>query len=252
MPPSPMSDRHRNLTDFLFVDIATVPQFPCLLDAPEQYQQLWQRKAEGLRRSPDDPVADYGRAALYAEFGKIVAVAAGYFWQDGGDTLLRISAFAGEEKRVLSALLVAMSKYGHKNPGYRICTYNGREFDCPFMARRLIIHSMPLPEVLDVAGARPWEIHQLDVMDLWRFGDRREYTPLDLLAYTLGVKLPESKLDGSQIAEAYYTRGELWDIARYCQHNALATAQVLRRYRNLAPLPPGQIGLVDPKIYEAK
>jgi len=240
------------LYDILFLDIETVSQYEHLEEAPALYQSLWERKAALFTTPPDSASSLYDRSAIYAEFGRVVCISLGYFHRktDVGETL-RVSAFVGDEKSVLKEFCNALEAFSALHERVYLCAHNGKEFDFPYIARRLLIHKMSLPLVLQVAGRKPWETGFLDTLDLWKFGDYKHYTSLELLSYTLGVSELMDGMDGSKVHQTYYDEKDLLKIATYCQHDTATCAQVYRRMRDKEIIAKENIIYADPLILDA-
>jgi uncharacterized protein YprB with RNaseH-like and TPR domain len=224
---------HLNFDQVLFLDIETVPQAAACSDLPAHMQALWEKKSTHLRK--DDQTAEevYDRAAIFAEFGKIICISAGYIYKGDTGRAFRVKSFYGDDERlVLTQFCDLLQAFSAKRKGARLCAHNGKEFDFPYIARRLLIHGLPLPDVLDVAGRKPWEISFLDTMELWKFGDYKHFCSLDLLTTILGIPTPKDDIDGSRVAAVYYEEKDIARIVRYCEKDAMAVAQLLLRYRN--------------------
>jgi predicted PolB exonuclease-like 3'-5' exonuclease len=218
----------------LFLDIETVPQYPTLDDCPAELKTLWSRKAENLRKSEGESPADiYNRAGIYAEFGKIVCVSCGYLKHNGREFDLRIKSFAGEDERQLLDEFSELLRKNFSKTESKLCAHNGKEFDFPYLARRMVINGISLPSILDTSGKKPWEVSFLDTMELWKFGDFKSYTPLNLLTYVLGVPSPKDDIDGSQVWSVFWHDRDLARIARYCEKDVEALANVYLRMKNL-------------------
>jgi len=219
-----------NIEDVLFLDIETVPASPDFDSLPEKMKKLWTKKAEYLIRGGEKTVADvYNRSGIYAEFGKIVCISCGFM----RGNIFRVKSFYGDhEEDVLNgfASLLTRSYSQDKN---RLCAHNGKEFDFPYIARRMLVNGIKLPTILDMAGKRPWEVQHLDTMELWKFGDYKHYTSLELLTAIFDIPTPKDDIDGSQVADVYWKEKDLERIAVYCEKDVLATAQLLRRYMGL-------------------
>lgn len=226
-----------NPENVLFIDIETVPLYPDYSSVPDMWKTLWNKKADTLRRSETETAeALYGRAGIYAEFGKIICISVGFLtWTDGQQTF-RMKSFAGDDEKVLLTEFSTLLRKHYSRPEHRLCGHNIKEFDIPFMARRMIINGVALPPMLDIAGKKPWEIPHLDTMELWKFGDYKSYTSLVLLAASLGIPTPKDDIDGSQVAHVYYVEKNLPRIVTYCQKDVFTVAQVLRRFRGEALL----------------
>jgi 3'-5' exonuclease len=223
---------HLNLEHILFLDIETVPYFPSYADMTEEWRDLWDYKSTQLRKTETDtPATLYPRAGIYAEFGKIICISCGYVKQVGDQTQFRLKSFASDdEKKLLTEFSVMLNKHFSK-PDHKLCAHNGKEFDFPYIARRMVIHGMELPAPLDIAGKKPWETPMLDTMEMWKFGDYKSFTSLAVLAHVLNVPTPKDDIDGSQVHIVYYEDNDLPRIVTYCQKDVLTVAQILRRFR---------------------
>jgi predicted PolB exonuclease-like 3'-5' exonuclease len=157
---------------------------------------------------------------------------------------LRVKSFYGDDEvALLAGFSDALERFASKRQ-YYLCAHNGKEFDFPYIARRMVINGMPLPRILDVAGRKPWEVPFLDTMELWKFGDFKHYTSLHLLTTVLNIPTPKDDIDGSMVAEVYYTLGDVRRIASYCEKDVVAVAQIMRRYKGEPLLDANDIELV--------
>ena len=228
------------LENILCLDIETVPQYKSYSDCPPELQLLWNRKAELLRRAETDNAESlYPRAGIYAEFGKIICVTTGFMNYREGARQFRLKSFAGTDEKELLTELGGM--FARLRPGSVLCAHNGKEFDFPYLCRRMIIHGIPLPPILNQAGRKPWEVPFLDTMELWKFGDFKNYTPLNLLAYILGIPSPKDDIDGSMVGQVFWENQDLPRIIHYCQKDVLTVMQILLRLRNEIILEEGEI-----------
>ncbi|HXD77938.1 MAG TPA: 3'-5' exonuclease [Puia sp.] len=220
-----------SLHTILFLDIETVSQYPRYGEVPEDWQELWRRKAEGLTRdkTPMTPEELYDRAAIYAEFGKVICISCGVMSGPPADRRLLLKSFYGDdEKELLTRFWDLLHKWGSEGQKY-LCAHNGKDFDFPYLCRRMIIHGLKLPSVLNLAGKKPWEVPHLDTMELWKFGEYKNFTSLNLLAGTLGIPTPKDDIDGSQVGSVYWTDRDLPRIVTYCQKDVVTVAQVYLR-----------------------
>lgn len=225
------------LENILFLDIETVPGEESFNELPERRRELWDSRSAYLRKDGEEPGEIWERAGLFAEFGKIVCISAGIFASIAEPRRFRIKSFYGnDERKILADFSELVGKFG-RGRDLRLCAHNGKEFDFPFLARRFIILGEPLPSVLNVAGKKPWELSFIDTLELWKFGEFRNFTSLALLAEVLGISNPKDDLDGSQVAEVYYREGNYTRIARYCEKDVLAVAQVFLRLRGEQLIP---------------
>ena len=216
----------------LFLDIETVPEIQDYNDLTEEKQVLFEQKTAYQRKDEITPEAFYERAGIWAEFGKIICISVGYFINfDSTERQFRVTSFTGEEASILVAFGNLLENHFGR-PQHLLCAHNGKEFDFPYIARRMIIHGIKLPEKLNLFGKKPWEIAHLDTMDLWKFGDYKHFTSLKLLTSVLGIPSPKDDIDGSQVGEVYYKEKDMERIIRYCEKDTIAVAQVLLRFHN--------------------
>lgn len=230
------------LTDILFLDIETVSAYPTFADAPEAWQNLWTTKALRLKQEDTDtPESLYPRAAIYAEFGKIICISVGVFDMKSDGRFFRLKSFVGDnEVELLTQFSAMLGKYFNRS-NHRMAAHNGKEFDFAYLGRRILVNNLPLPRLLQLQGKKPWEIPHIDTMELWKFGDGKSYTSLNLLTQTLNIPSPKEVMDGSQIHQAYYHNHNLETIAHYCQTDVLAVAQVYLRLTGQTLLTPDEV-----------
>ncbi len=213
----------------LFLDIETVPEVSNWQELPEEWKNLWAKKVEKQLSENETPEEFYDkRAGILAEFGKIICISCGIITDENK---VRLKSFYGDnESEILNEFKKMLSdKYFASN--LILCAHNGKEFDFPFMARRMIINGIELPDSLNLQGKKPWEILHLDTMELWKFGDYKHYTSLNLLAAVLGIPTPKDDIDGSQVASVYYDDHDLERIKTYCEKDVLTVAQIFRKFR---------------------
>jgi len=217
----------------LFIDIETVPLYENLESMPENMQKLWKKKAGQIGKEDDTADVLYGRAGIYSEFGKIVCISAGKIFRKGKERAYRVKSYFGDDEKVLLQEFSVMLNGFMANPTHKLCAHNGQEFDFPYIARRMLINGLPLPPVLDIAGAKPWEIKDvmLDTLQLWKFGDYKHYTSLELLCAIFNIPTPKDDIDGSQVADIYYKIFDIQRIARYCEKDTFAIAQLILRFK---------------------
>ena len=217
-----------NLENVLFLDIETVPQYSDYEQLPENFKKLWTEKAERLNKysEPDTPENLYQRAGIYAEFGRIVCISAGFI--SGKE--FRVKSFYGDDEKILLEEFAGMLNRFYDTSYHLLCAHNGKEFDFPYISRRMLINGIHLPKILNLAGKKPWEVQHLDTMDLWRFGDYKNYTSLGLLTAVFDIPTPKDDIDGSQVGDVYWKDKDLERIATYCEKDTLAIAQLLLRY----------------------
>ena len=216
------------LDNVLFLDIETVPAVANFGELPENFKILWEKKAEQLKRNDPDATADklYDRAGIYAEFGKIVCISSGF--QSGAS--FRIKSFYGDDERILLKEFAELLEAHFDTNYHLLCAHNGKEFDFPYIARRMLIHGIELPDIMNLAGKKPWEVRHLDTMELWKFGDYKHYTSLSLLTAVFNIPTPKDDIDGSMVGHVYWVENDLERIVNYCQKDVIAIAQLMRKY----------------------
>ena len=236
----------------LFLDIETVSASPDWDSLPETEQNLWRKKSQYWVRDLDDPgEEDFARtyrdkAAIYAEFGRIIVISAGILSESGNGYRMRIKSYSGDtEKEVLTPFARMLKEYYPKPGKYGICGHNIKEFDVPYLCRRMLIQDVQIPPILEVRGKKPWEVtHLVDTMDLWKFGDLKNFTSLDLLANALGIPSPKDDIDGSQVGRVYHEEHDLERIRKYCEKDVLTVAQVYLRLNQMQILKEEQIEFI--------
>lgn len=233
------------LSNILFLDIETVPQYPVYSDLPEEWKTLWDHKASYLIRNKEAETAEsiYNRAGIYAEFGKIICISCGVISGGNDDKKLVIKSFHGNDEKILLYQFCEMiNKWSIDNSKY-LCAHNGKEFDFPYLCRRLVINSLPIPSLLQIAGRKPWEVNHLDTLELWKFGDFKSYTSLNLLAHTLGIPTPKDDIDGSMVWEVYWKEKNIDRIVTYCQKDVVTVTQVFLRMNGESLIKPANIDI---------
>ncbi|MBX2895190.1 MAG: 3'-5' exonuclease [Cyclobacteriaceae bacterium] len=222
-----------DLKDVLFLDIETVRVVDQYKQLNERLKTQWARKANFFKREEGQTDEDLfqDRAGIYAEFGKIIVIGIGKYTEQNGVLGLRTRYFADhDEKKLLSEFSDTLEKMG---PATKLCAHNGKEFDFPYICRRALVNGLPIPGVLNVSGKKPWEVNHLDTMEMWKFGDYKHYTSLDLLAAIFEVPTSKGVMDGSMVSEVYHQQGDLNKIAEYCVGDVVAVAQLYLKMKGL-------------------
>jgi uncharacterized protein YprB with RNaseH-like and TPR domain len=219
-----------NLENILFLDIETVAETQHFSDLDTTKQELWEAKSRYQRKEEFTAEEFYDRAGIWAEFGKIICISVGYFAIQNDIRTFRVTSFYGDEVQLLkdfkNLLISHFSQAKHL-----LCAHNGKEFDFPYIARRMIIHNIELPYKLNLFGKKPWEVPHLDTLELWKFGDYKNYTSLKLLTNVLGIPSPKDDIDGSEVYSVYYETNDISRIVDYCEKDTIAVAQILLRLR---------------------
>lgn len=221
-----------NFNNILFLDIETVSQQPNYDALDTDWQELWDLKAGLILRGKegDTPDSIYDRAGIYAEFGKIVCISCGCLQGQGVERKLVLKSFYGDDEYKLLVDFANMLQKWSGDAEKFLCAHNGKEFDYPYICRRMVINGISIPEALKIAGRKPWEVRHLDTMELWKFGDFKSYTSLKLLAKALGIPSPKDDIDGSEVYRVYWLERDVERIAVYCQKDVATLAQVLLRF----------------------
>ena len=230
------------LKDILFLDIETVGCTDLYSNLSERLKTQWARKASFFKREEGQTDEDlfHERAGIYAEFGKIVVIAVGLYTEnDKGELGLRTKYYTDhDEKKLLTEFRNMLEKLGTT---IRLCAHNGKEFDFPYLCRRMLVNDLPLPTVLNTAGKKPWEVNHLDTMEMWKFGDFKHYTSLDLLLAIFNIPSSKGLMDGSMVSKVYYQDGDLNKIAEYCLGDVVAIAQLYLKMKGLTIIKPENI-----------
>lgn len=212
------------ITNVLFLDVETAPVIYKYKDLPEKMKPLWDSKFR--YQKTETPETLYQKAGVYAEFAKIICISVGYF-NEGN---FRVKSFSGnDEKIILEDFSILLNKHFNRKE-HQLCAHNGKEFDFPFICRRMLLNGIKLPKALNISGKKPWEINHLDTMELWKFGDYKNFTSLNLLAAIFNIKTPKDDMDGSDVARVYWEEKNLKRIVTYCQKDVLTVAQLLLRF----------------------
>ncbi|PCJ87494.1 MAG: 3'-5' exonuclease [Flavobacteriales bacterium] len=215
----------------LFLDVETIPQYPAYEKMPETTQALWDAKAKYLVKDDKAPKDVYQRAGIYAEFGRIICISVGILKEQKSKKIFRIKSFFGDDEKHLLSGFITLLKKNYNTQSHYLCAHNGKEFDFPYLARRMLINGLKLPKILDLSGKKPWEVRHLDTLELWKFGDRKHYTSLNLMTHIFNIPTPKDEMDGSDVWRMYWQEKGLLKIVNYCQKDVLATTQLLMRFR---------------------
>lgn len=219
-----------NLENILFLDIETVPETASFNELSEEKKILWADKTQYQRKEEYSPEEFYDRAGIWAEFGKIVCISVGFFNYKNDQRNFRITTFSGEEKQLLKDFSKLLEEHFFQ-PYHLLCAHNGKEFDFPFIARRMLIHNLPLPSKLNLFGKKPWEVPHLDTLELWKFGDYKHFTSLKLLTNILGIPSPKDDISGSDVCKVFYEENDPQRIITYCEKDVVAIAQIILKFR---------------------
>jgi len=229
-----------DLQNVLVLDIETVPQYRYFDELPSNLQKLWDLKTTYQRKNHETAEEFYNRAGIWAEFGKIICISVGIFVNDKN---LRIKSFYNHNE--VELLLEFIHLLNHQPPNLILCAHNGKEFDFPYLCRRMLINGLEIPSQLNIVGKKPWEINHLDTMELWKFGDYKNYTSLNLLAAIFNIPTPKDDIDGSMVGQVYWGENDLERIKTYCQKDVITTARLIQRFKGLPFTDDDYITFVD-------
>lgn len=234
------------LENLLLIDIETVSENAAFETLSEEWKMLWQEKVQ--RSLPEGvSAAEFypQRAGVMAEFAKVVCISIGYFKKEGSTWLLRVKSFYGDdEKKLLQDLLITLQQLETTNTKWSFTGHNIKEFDIPFICRRLLINGLIIPPILDFQNMKPWETNMIDTFQYWRFGDYKHYTSLKLLAAALKVPSSKDDIDGSMVGDVYWKEKQLQRIVTYCQKDVVTTGNIVLRFKNLPLLTNEQVVIV--------
>ncbi len=219
-----------NLEHILFLDIETVPENENFEELTDTKKELWALKTKYQRKEEFSAEEFYERAGIWAEFGKIVCISVGFFKNQGDIRQFRTTSFYGDEVKLLQDFKNLLETHFNDNR-HLLCAHNGKEFDFPYIARRMIIHNIALPHKLNLFGKKPWEVPHLDTLELWKFGDYKTYTSLKLMTNVLGIPSPKDDIDGSEVRDVFYNEKDIDRIIVYCEKDTIAVAQIFLRLR---------------------
>lgn len=236
------------LNELLVIDIETVPQVPAFADLSGNWQELWQEKVAKTMPEDTPPEESYRkRAGILAEFGKIICISTAVFsYNDMKINGLRVKSVSGDDERaVLEGFVEICNKMYGRNRNFQFAGHNIREFDIPYICRRMIINGMLLPEYLQLNDRKPWEVRMMDTLSWWKFGDYKHYTSLHLMANVLGIPTSKTDMDGSMVQDVYYKERDLQRIVDYCQRDVVVTANIILRFQQLPMLREEDVVIVE-------
>lgn len=213
-----------DLEKILFLDIETVPLVYRYSELNEQAKELWNKKWQ--YNKDISPEQQYSKAGIYAEFAKVIVIGLGFYHQGK----FRVKTIASADELLVLKEFSELLKEHFSTAVHLLCAHNGKEFDFPFLCRRLLINNLPLPKMLQIQGKRPWEVKHIDTMELWKFGDVKNFSSLNLLAHVLGIPSPKDDMDGSMVGKAFYEDDALNNIEKYCKKDVITLARVYNRF----------------------
>jgi DNA polymerase elongation subunit (family B) len=244
-----------DIVNVLFLDIETVSESRSYDDLTDEFKKLWKLKARGVLKKYDEEITDeeaadsYAeRAGIFAEFGKICCISVGIVTRNKeGEMKVRIKSYADhDERRVLEDFSKLLNLHFNNSKKHYFCGHNIKEFDIPYICRRMLIHQMEFPDLLDISGKKPWDLeYMLDTLTLWKFGDFKNYTALKVLTACFGIPSPKDDIDGSEVGKTYWELDDLERIAVYCEKDVLAVVHLLMKYKLMPLLEGDAVQFVD-------
>ena len=219
------------LENIIFIDIETVSAHKKFDDLSPEWQDLWRRKAKNLVKDQQSESEVYDQASIYAEFGKIICIGVGFLRRGKDGLQFRVKSYCADDEKTLLQEFANLLNRSFNAAQYLLCAHNGKEFDFPYLARRMMVHGISLPKLLDIQGKKPWEVPHVDTLELWKFGDRKSFTSLNLLAHLFNIPTPKDDIDGSMVGAVYWQENDLDRIARYCCKDVITLARVFLKFR---------------------
>lgn len=246
---------HVDIVNVLFLDIETVSGHRTYGDMPDEFKKLWKLKARSVLRKYDEPITEEEavetyteRAGIFAEFGKICCISVGIVTRNrDGEMKVRLKSYADhDEKKLLEDFAGLLNQHFNNTRRHYFCGHNIKEFDIPYICRRMLIHQMELPELLNIPGKKPWDLeYMLDTLTLWKFGDFKNYTALKVLTACFGIPSPKDDIDGSEVGRVYWEEDDLERIGVYCEKDVLAVVHLLMKYKLMPLLEGDAVQFVD-------
>ncbi len=238
----------KDLKNILFIDIETVSETEYLSDLPDSLKSLWLKKAIYLKNDEElDADTFYlKKAGIYAEFGKIICIGIGGVFEDeSGEPSLKVKTiYHPSEADLLTEFRQILER--HKSgKNLKLCAHNGKEFDFPYICRRMLMHGIELPKVLKLLGKKSWEVPHLDTLELWKFGDYKHYTSLELLATIFGITSSKSEMNGSQVSHVYYVEKNMPKITKYCSADIVVLTQLYMKMNNFPLIKDEHIQILE-------
>ena len=235
-----LDQQYKNI---LVIDIETVSAYEQYSDKDERLQNLWDKKASFLHNEEEQTAEElyFDRGAIYAEFGKVICISVGIFTHENNAYGLRVKSFASDNETEILEAFKSLLETKFNARDLKLIAHNGKEFDFPYICRRMLVNNILIPEALEIRDKKPWEIQHIDTMELWKFGDRKNFTSLDLLATLFNIESSKGDIDGSMVNSVYYNEKDLPRISKYCQRDVMVTAQVFLKLNGLPIIADDQI-----------
>ncbi len=227
---------HIRLENLIFIDIETVKEHEGFSGLDDVSADLWRKKSSFFKVAEGSVEEDLyeEKAGLYAEFAKVVCISVAFMVKNGeGKYDLRLKSFYGEEESfILKDFKELLDKY-YKNSKYIFCGHNIKDFDLPFLMRRMLINQIRLPLKFNINNFKFYQPMAVDTFQIWKFGDHRNYTSLKLMQKALKIDFPEySEIDGNDIDQLYWKDKNMDSIIEHCQNDVISVAQLMLRFKS--------------------
>lgn len=234
---------NNEIQNILFLDIETVPIVKDFSELDETYQKLWIDKHQFFRDVKDlSPAETFSnKGGIYAEYGKIICISVGYLHVDKKVREFRIKSFNGHDEAQILKDFSAILKKSFNTKKNNICGHNVKEFDIPYICRRMLVNNIEIPKIINVGGIKPWETQYIDTLQLWKFGDYKNFTSLKLLAHLFNLPTPKDDIEGKDVAKVYWEKNDLERISLYCQKDVLTTAQLFFKFNQIPLLQDNEV-----------
>jgi hypothetical protein len=235
------------ITELLLLDIETVPQCVSLSEMDPSWRSLFREKISKTVPEEINPDESYSKkAGILAEFGRIICISTAIFYPvESGNWGLKMKTIAGDDEvEILRSFTELCDKMHRLHPRFQFGGHNIREFDIPYICRRMLINRLPLPTYLRLHDKKPWEVKMFDTLSWWKFGDNKNYVSLHLLATVLGIPSSKTDMDGSMVQQVYYQDHDLPRIVTYCQQDVAVTANIILRFLNEPSVRPENVEVV--------
>ncbi|MFM6946749.1 MAG: 3'-5' exonuclease [Flavobacteriales bacterium] len=230
------------LEKILFLDIETVPQVYQFQDLDEKGKALFEQKNRFQVNAEKNIDQIYNeRGGILAEFGKIVCISVGMVHDSGQGRAIRLKSFYHEDEETLLKQFKRLLEEHYNTPYHLLCGHNAKEFDIPYICRRMLINGIQLPSLLQIAGKKPWEINHLDTLELWKFGDYKSFTSLSLLCHVFEIPTPKDDISGADVARVYFEENDLQRIMIYCEKDVVALIQLFLKMKGDSLIDESQI-----------
>ncbi|MGR3811478.1 ribonuclease H-like domain-containing protein [Jiulongibacter sp. NS-SX5] len=227
---------HPQLFNILFLDIETAAAYQNYSDMPERLKPLWDRKAGYLPNDKELNIEELyeDKAAIYAEFGQVICIGIGAYYLDQNKQLaFKSKTLSGNTEKDLLEQFASILDQHKAKESLKLCAHNGKEFDFPYLSRRMLINGLKLPYTLDLSGKKPWEVNHIDTMELWKFGDYKNFTSLDLLAAVFNIPTSKSDITGADVSRVYHKDKDLKRIMDYCERDVKVVAGLYLKLKGI-------------------